>query len=149
MNVHEFKSEIWLPGSVEKVFAFFADPTNLDSITPVWLNFRMLTPGPIVMRLGVLLDYKLRVRGFPIRWRSKITAWEPPHRFVDEQIRGPYRRWIHEHNFEARNGGVLVRDHVRYAVPLDLALHKLLVRPDLERIFAYRRESLRRRFADG
>ena len=149
MVTHEFRSEIWLPHPIEEMFAFFADPGNLDSITPAWLNFRMVTPGPIEMRVGTLLDYRLRIRGFPVRWRSRIIAWEPPHRFVDEQIRGPYRLWIHEHNFELRNAGTLVRDYVRYAVPFDWVLHKLVVRPDVERIFADRSESLRRRFADG
>ena len=149
MDTHEFKSEIWLPRPVEEVFAFFSDPTNLDSITPPWLNFRMVTPRPIEMRVGTLLDYKLRIWGFPVRWRSRIIAWEPPHRFVDEQVRGPYRLWIHEHNFEPRDGGTLVRDHVRYAVPFDWLVHKLMVRPDVERIFAYRTECLQRRFVRG
>ncbi|MGE5207767.1 MAG: SRPBCC family protein [Alphaproteobacteria bacterium] len=147
MATHEFNSEIWLPHPVEEVFAFFSNPANLDSITPPWLRFRMVTPGPIEMRAGTLLDYRLRIRGFPVRWRSKITTWKPPSRFVDEQIRGPYRLWIHEHDFEARDGGTLVRDHVRYAVPFDWLVHRLLVRPDVERIFAYRTESLQRRFA--
>jgi ligand-binding SRPBCC domain-containing protein len=146
MVTHEFKGEIWLPRPIEEVFAFFADPANLDSITPPWLSFRMVTPQPIEMRVGTLLDYRLCIRGFPVRWRSRITAWEPPHRFMDEQIRGPYRLWIHKHNFEARDRGTLVRDHVRYAVPFDWLVHKLVVRPDVQRIFAYRTECLRRRF---
>ena len=146
MNIHEFRSELLLPRPIEEVFAFFSNPANLDSITPPWLNFRMITPGLIAMREGAVLDYKLRVRGFPIRWRSKITAWEPPHRFVDEQIRGPYRLWNHEHKFEARNEGTLVVDHVHYAVPFDRLLRKLVVGPDVERIFAYRTECLLRRF---
>jgi ligand-binding SRPBCC domain-containing protein len=147
MDTHELESEIWLAHPVEEVFAFFSDPANLDSITPPWLSFRTVTPGPIEMRVGTLLDYRLRLRGLPIRWRSKITAWEPPRRFVDEQIHGPYRLWIHEHDFEPRDAGTLVRDHVRYAVPFDWLVHKLLVRPDVERIFAYRTECLRQRFA--
>jgi ligand-binding SRPBCC domain-containing protein len=146
MVIHEFKSEIFLPRSIEEVFAFFSDPVNLDSITPPWLSFRMITPRPIEIRVGTLLDYRLRIQGFPVRWRSSITAWKPPYRFVDEQIRGPYRLWIHDHNFEPRDGGTLVGDHVRYAVPFDWLVHKLIVRPDLERIFAYRTKSLRRRF---
>jgi ligand-binding SRPBCC domain-containing protein len=146
MKIHEFKTEIWLPRPIKDVFAFFADAANLDSITPPWLSFRMVTPVPVEMRVGTLLDYRLRIRGFPVRWRSKITAWELPHRFMDEQIRGPYRLWVHEHNFERQNGGTLVRDDVRYAVPFDWLLHKLVVRPDVERIFAYRSESLGRRF---
>ena len=91
MRIHEFRTELWLPRPSEEVFEFFADPANLDAITPNWLSFPTITPGPIDMRVGAMLDYKLRIRGIPIRWRSKITAWEPPYRFVDEQVRGPYR----------------------------------------------------------
>ena len=99
------------------------------------------------MRAGALIDYKLRVRGVPVRWRTHISAWQPPHRFVDEQIRGPYRQWIHEHTFELRDGGTLARDVVRYAVPLDFLAHRWLVRPDVEKIFAYRAQELRKRFS--
>jgi ligand-binding SRPBCC domain-containing protein len=146
MRVHEFRTELWLPRRIDEVFAFFLDPANLDAITPPWLSFRTITPGPIDMRAGTILDYKLRIRGVPIRWRSQITAWEPPHRFVDEQIRGPYRLWVHAHSFERQNGGTLMCDHMRYAVPFDWLLYKRFVRPDVERIFAYRRECLQRRF---
>ena len=146
MHIHRFSSEIWLARPIEEVFAFFSDAANLDSITPPWVSFRTVTRQPIEMHVGAVIDYRLRVRGFPIRWRSEITAWEPPYHFVDEQIRGPYRRWIHEHKFESRNGGTLVCDDVRYAVPFDWLLHKLIVRPDVERIFAYRAACLRRRF---
>jgi len=89
----------------------------------------------------------LRVRGLPVRWRTRISAWQPPYRFIDEQLRGPYRQWIHEHTFEAREGGTLARDHVCYAVPLDFLLHRWFVRPDIERMFRFRSEALRRRFA--
>ncbi len=99
------------------------------------------------MREGTLIDYRLRVRGVPLRWRTRISAWQPPHRFVDEQIRGPYRQWIHEHTFEPREGGTLARDRVRYAVPFDGLLHRLFVRPDIEKIFHFRAEALQRRFA--
>jgi ligand-binding SRPBCC domain-containing protein len=143
MREHHFEAELWLPAPRAAVCAFFADAGNLDSITPPWLNFRTVTPPPIVMAAGTLIDYKLRVRGFPMRWRTKITAWQPPSRFVDEQLRGPYRLWVHEHTFEDRNGGTLARDKVRYAVPFDFVAHRLLVRPDVERIFAYRQEKLR------
>jgi ligand-binding SRPBCC domain-containing protein len=96
MRVRNFESQLWLPQPRGKVFAFFSDAQNLDLITPPWLNFRTATPGPIAMHLGRMIDYKLRIHGFPSRWRSQITAWEPPIRFVDEQRRGPYRLWIHE-----------------------------------------------------
>lgn len=145
MRIHQFSSEISLARPIEEVFAFFSDAGNLDSLTPAWLKFSIVTPRPIEMRAGAVIDYRLRVRGFPIRWRSKITAWKPPYEFVDEQLRGPYQLWIHAHKFEARNGGTLVRDLVRYAVPFDWLLHKFVVRPDVELIFAYRTECLRRR----
>jgi ligand-binding SRPBCC domain-containing protein len=146
MRVRNFESQLWLPQPRHEVFAFFSDAANLDAITPPWLNFRTITPGPIEMHCGTMLDYKLRIHGFPIRWRSQITAWEPPVRFVDEQVRGPYRLWIHEHIFVERDGGTLVCDRVQYAVPFDWLTHSLLVRPDVERIFRYRSDLLRRRF---
>jgi ligand-binding SRPBCC domain-containing protein len=127
----------------------FGDPANLEAITPPWLSFRILTPLPIVMREGTLIDYRLRVHGLPLRWRTRISAWQPPHRFVDEQLRGPYRRWIHEHTFEPRGGGTLAREVVRYAVPFDGLLHRGFVRPDIERIFEFRAAELRRRFTSA
>jgi ligand-binding SRPBCC domain-containing protein len=99
------------------------------------------------MREGALIDYRLRVRGVPLRWRTRINVWQPPHRFGDEQLRGPYRQWIHEHTFDASRGGTLARDHVRHAVPLDFLSHRWWVRPDIERIFQFRGEALRQRFA--
>lgn len=146
MHIHQFRSEIWLARPIKEVFAFFSDAANLDSITPPWLSFQTVTREPIEMHVGAVIDYRLRVRGFPIRWRSEITVWEPPHRFVDEQVRGPYRLWIHAHRFEPRNGGTLVFDDVQYAVSFDWLLHKLVVRRDVERIFAYRTDCLLRRF---
>jgi hypothetical protein len=98
------------------------------------------------MRAGTLIDYKLKVRGMPLRWRTRIREWQPPHRFVDEQLRGPYRLWIHEHGFEARDGGTLARDVVHYAVPLDFLVHPLFVRRDVESLFAFRQEALRKKF---
>jgi len=146
MRIHEFRSEIWLPAPPDRVFPFFAEAANLDAITPPWLRFRIVTPGPIEMRAGALIDYRLRVRGVPLRWRTRINVWEQPHRFVDEQIRGPYRLWVHEHTFEERGGGTLARDFVRYAVPLDLLAHKWLVRPDVEKIFEFRSHALQKHF---
>ena len=147
MRVRNFESQLWLPQPRDEVFAFFSDAKNLEAITPPWLNFRTVTPGPIEMHIGTTIDYKLRIHGFPGRWCSEITAWEPPVRFVDEQVRGPYRLWIHEHIFVERDGGTLVCDRVQYAVPFDWLTHSLLVRHDVERIFHYRSEMLRRRFA--
>ncbi len=89
MKLHTFESKLWLPGSPEELFSFFSNASNLQQITPPWLNFRMLTPPDFKIGEGSLIDYRLRVHGFPVRWRTRINAWEPPHRFVDEQIRGP------------------------------------------------------------
>ncbi len=147
MRVREFATELWLPLPPEELFPFFANAANLDTLTPPWLNFHILTPPPIAMREGALIDYRLRVRGVPLRWRTRINRWQPPHRFVDEQLRGPYRQWLHEHTFEPRDGGTLARDRVRYAVPFDFLVHRWLVRPDVEKIFAYRAQELRKRFS--
>ena len=147
MRTHEFHTELWLPLPPADLFPFFADAANLDAITPPWLHFRIVTPPPIVMRKGALIDYRLRVRGIPLRWRTRINVWEPPHCFVDEQLRGPYRQWIHEHTFEPGDGGTLARDHVSYAVPFDFLTHRWIARPDIEKIFQFRAEALRRRFA--
>jgi len=139
---HLFQSELWLPHPRDLVFPFFADVRNLEAITPSFLKFTVLTPLPVAMRAGALIDYKLRLRGIPIRWRTRITTWEPPVRFVDEQIRGPYRQWIHEHTFEERDGGTLMRDVVRYVVPGGALVNFLFVRRDVQSIFDYRRRRL-------
>ncbi len=147
MRTHDFQGEIWLPLPPAELFPFFADATNLEKLTPPWLSFKILTPTPIAMSAGTLIDYRLRVHGIPLRWRTRINIWQPPHRFVDEQIRGPYRQWIHTHTFEPRDGGTLACDHVRYAVPGGALVNRLFVRRDVERIFAYRHERLRERFS--
>ena len=146
MTVHEFQCELWLPLPSEELFPFCADAANLEAIAPPWLHFHIVTPRPFEMREGALIDYRLRVRGLPLRWRTRINVWQPPHRFVDEQIRGAYRQWIHEHTFEAHVGGTLARDVVRYAVPFDFIAHPLLVRRDVEKIFQYRSEALQAKF---
>ncbi len=147
MRIREFQSELWLPLPPERIFPFFADAANLDALTPPWLHFHIVTPRPIEMKPGALIDYRLRVRRLPVRWRTRINVWEPPHRFVDEQLCGPYRQWLHEHTFTVRNGGTLARDIVRYAVPLDWLTHRWLVRPDIEKIFCFRKEQLRKQFS--
>jgi hypothetical protein len=146
MHVRNFESQLWLPQPRDKVFAFFSDARNLDLITPPWLHFRTITPGSHEMRPDTIIDHRLRIHGVPLRWCSKITVSDPPVRFVDEQLRGPYRLWIHEHRFEEQNAGTLLHDHVRYAVLFDVLLHRLLIRPDIERIFAYREKKLREIF---
>lgn len=140
-------AEVWLPRAIEDVFAFFSNAFNLNQLTPPWLAFRILTPPPITMRVGALIDYRIRLKVLPMRWTSEITAYNPPFRFVDEQRRGPYTLWHHEHAFQAVRDGTLVTDTVHYAVPFNStrladAVDRFLVGPDLERIFAYRTERM-------
>jgi ligand-binding SRPBCC domain-containing protein len=144
MRTFRLDSTMWLPRPLDDVFAFFADARNLEALTPPWLHFRIQTPMPLEMRAGARIDYRLRIRGLPLRWQSEITAWDPPHRFLDEQRRGPYRLWVHEHTFAERDGGTEVHDRVTYAVPGGWLVERLLVGPDVRRIFAFRRETLAR-----
>ena len=149
MKVREFKRELWLPRPLAQIFPFFADPANLETLTPSWLKFHVSTMSPPQLRVGALIDYRLRVRGFPMLWQSEITAWEPPFCFIDEQRRGPYRLWQHDHRFIEKDCGTAIIDTVRYAVPFDFLTHRLLVRPDLDRIFDFREQKLRELFSGG
>ncbi len=142
MKESYFRSEIWLPRTTSQIFSFFGDARNLEIITPPWLHFKILTEAPIEMREGTLIDYRLSLRSIPLRWRTRIEVWEPPRRFIDIQIKGPYRRWHHEHVFEPRNNGTLCIDHVRYAVLGGLLVDRLFVRRDVEEIFEFRRKRL-------
>jgi len=137
-----FHAEQWLARPRDWIFPFFANPQNLEQITPGWLRFKVLTRFPMEMKVGVKIDYQWRVHGFPLRWTSEITVWEPPFRFIDEQRRGPYRKWMHEHRFEERDGGTLCIDNVRYAAPGGGWAHWLFVDQDVRRIFEFRRKRL-------
>jgi ligand-binding SRPBCC domain-containing protein len=148
MKTHTLRTELWLPRPVKDVFPFFADARNLETLTPPWLSFKVLTQGEIEMAPGTIIDYRLRVHGIPIRWRSEIKVWEPNRRFVDEQRRGPYRLWIHEHSFTDREGGTLAEDKVEYAVPGGALVHRLFVQKDVRSIFDYRAEKLRELFPE-
>lgn len=139
-------TELSLPRPREQVFAFFSDARNLEAITPDWLRFSLANPDPIDMRPGTIIDYRLRLHGVPLRWQSEIKVWEPPLRFVDEQRRGPYRFWRHEHRFEAQDGSTRVIDEVQYAVWGGGLVERWLVRRDVERIFEFRRRKLLERF---
>jgi ligand-binding SRPBCC domain-containing protein len=146
-GLFRLETELWLPRPRGQVFPFFADAFNLETITPPWLKFEVLTPRPIQMRAGLRIDYRLRLRGFPLRWQSEITAWEPPRRFVDEQRRGPYRAWIHEHVFEERDGGTMAKDVVKYGVTGGWLVNRLFVRRDVEQIFLSRQAKLQEVFS--
>lgn len=143
MKIFQLKTEQRINKSQDELYSFFSDAHNLAKITPPWLHFRMLTPAPIEMRVGTLIDYRLKLRGIPIRWQSEITAWNPPYSFIDEQRRGPYRRWVHAHTFVPVLNGTLVRDEVDYAVFGGTLVQRLFIAPDIEKIFAYRAAKLR------
>ncbi|MGE5219872.1 MAG: SRPBCC family protein [Chloroflexota bacterium] len=147
MKIFQFTCDIWLPAPRDRVFEFFADPGNLERLTPPWLHFEIITPPGTVIRQGVLLDYRLRLRVLPLRWQSEISVWEPPHRFVDRQTKGPYSLWVHEHTFADHDGGTRVGDRVQYAVPGGRLVQKFFVAPDLDRIFRYRHRVLEEIFA--
>lgn len=156
---HILERTQFLPRPLAEVFSFFADPANLNDLTPASLHFRIETASPIEMRAGTLIDYRLRVHGVPMRWRTRITSYDPPRGFVDEQLRGPYAKWVHTHTFEPRveRGieGTLMTDRVVYALPrwspsfVNRVVHRWLVGPDVERIFEFRRAALERRFPAG
>ena len=134
----------WVPTPVEETFALYADAYSLEEITPPWLAFRVTTPRPLEISAGTYIDYRLRLHGVPVRWRSRITDWDPPHGFVDEQVRGPYRSWQHRHGFEPEEGGTRIIDEIRYELPLGAVgrLASPLVRRDLREIFDYRHEAV-------
>lgn len=138
--------EVVVARDLGSVFRFFADPANLNLLTPPWLAFQIVGVSTPEIREDTLIDYQLELRGLPIRWRSRITEWDPPHGFADEQLRGPYRSWFHRHRFEAIGDRTRCRDEVEYSVLGGALVDKLLVRPDLERIFDYRAAQLTRIF---
>ena len=135
------RRETTVSASLQDTFAFFADASNLEQLTPPWLNFAIRTPIPIALRAGVEIDYRISLYGFPVPWRSRIDVWEPGVRFVDRQIIGPYRWWRHEHWFEAVHQGTRVIDDVEY-VPRVAWLTNTIVRRQLEEIFTYRQKAL-------
>lgn len=140
-----------MPVALKEVFAFFSNPENLPKITPPWVGFKILTPTPIVMGFGTLIDYEVRLHHIPFRWRSKITEWKPPYQFADLQLKGPYSYWHHVHSFAESKGGTLVTDDIDYAVPFSGMpgagfVEHHFVKPELERIFAHRSAALRLEF---
>jgi ligand-binding SRPBCC domain-containing protein len=145
---YTLRREQRLDGTPDEVFPFFADAGNLEAITPPYLAFNVVTPRPIEMRVGALIEYRLRLHGLPISWLTRIEEWEPGVRFVDAQLKGPYTLWHHTHEFEPlEDGGTLMRDTVRYALPFGPAgaiAHRLFVARDLEGIFDFRRDYMTR-----
>jgi ligand-binding SRPBCC domain-containing protein len=150
VKTYELSREQTVPRPRREVFEFFSRPENLGKITPAGLGFKILTPLPLELQRGSVIDYVLRIAGLPVRWRTLITAFDPPHRFVDEQLSGPYDFWHHTHTFEEVDGGTRITDRVRYTLPLgplgELA-HALFVRRQLRKIFEHRRKVTAELFA--
>ena len=144
MRDHHVHASAYVPLPIERVFPFFYDVLNLQRITPPELHFEVLTPLPIGIKKGTSVDYRLRLFHIPFAWRSEITHWEPPLKFVDEQILGPYRRWAHTHTFHAKGEGTVIEDEVIYRLPFrplgEIAYP--LVRVQLKRIFLYRQRMI-------
>ena len=143
--IHVLERHQVLPRGRDEVFGFFADAFNLEAITPAWLRFRIVTPRPVEMRVGALIEYRLALHRIPVSWLTRIEIWEPGERFVDTQVRGPYRLWRHTHTFDDHPEGTLVRDSVSYEIPLGRlggVADRLLVRRDLGRIFDHRRAAV-------
>ena len=141
MKSYIFEKASFIGQSPEKVFDFFSRAENLEKVTPHRLQFKILSPLPIEMRAGCIIDYQLKIYGITVSWQTEISVWEPPHRFVDLQAKGPYRKWIHEHRFEEVEGGTRMVDVVEYAVPggwFAPMIHKLFVKKDIEAIFRFR-----------
>ena len=148
-HVYALQTEQFLPVPIDSVFEFFSRPENLQSITPPWLDFRIVE-SPRDVQVGSLIRYSLRWRLIPVHWLTEITAWDPPHRFVDKQISGPYTLWEHEHKFIAEKGGTRIYDTVRYSLPfaaLGRFSHFVWIAADLKKIFDFRRAKIEELFA--
>lgn len=145
MADHVFESRVWLARPRPEVFAFFAEPASLERLTPPAFRLRLLN-RTATMTTGAVLDFRLRWLGIvPLRWRAFVREWDPPFRFVDVQVRGPYARWEHRHRFLEEGGGTWVEDRVTYRLPLGLlgrAAHALVVERQLRELWAYRHQQL-------
>jgi ligand-binding SRPBCC domain-containing protein len=148
MHTYLLEREQWMPKPIDVVFSFFSRPENLQLITPPWLDFQMVE-SPEALSSGSLIRYRLRWHGLPVRWTTEISQWNPPHEFVDREVKGPYALWNHEHCFALQNGGTIMRDRVTYALPLGLLGRVAIgiVRGDVEKIFDFRAEMMRRLFS--
>ena len=149
MKTFEINTKQYINKPLEVVFEFFSKPENLEMITPESLSFNILTPIPIRMEKGSLIDYTIRLFGIPVHWRTLISDYEPPFRFVDQQIKGPYTFWHHTHTFQPVDGGVEIIDKVKYSLPLGwlgTLVHSIWVRKDLEKIFEHRKTVIQNYF---
>ena len=148
--LYHLDRSLFIPRPRAEVFAFFSKAENLEQITPDFLKFQIISPLPIEMKAGALIDYKLSFHGIPLRWRTRIAAFEPVSTFTDTQLSGPYRRWIHRHDFEDVPGGTQMHDHVQYELPfgpIGDIVRFLFVRRSVEQIFDHRNQTISRIFA--
>ncbi len=143
---HTFETSMTLPMKREQVFLFFSEADNLERITPPELGFSILTPLPIDMKEGAMIDYKLSLFGLSLTWRTLISTWDPPNMFVDEQVAGPYRQWIHTHRFIDEGDSTRMIDHVDYKLPFFPfgEVGAPLIRLQIKRIFRFRQKAIRR-----
>ncbi len=145
MTEHILTRKLTLDLPREQVFEFFANARNLERITPSQLNFHIVTPQPIKLQKGTLIDYKLKLRGLSLKWRTEITEWNPPFSFTDEALKSPYKQWIHRHVFtEIAANKTLIEDEVKYRLPFapfgDMA--HFFVRQELNHIFDFRQKTV-------
>ena len=146
MTTYRLAEETLIDAPLDRVFDFFSRAENLEKLTPSSLQFKILTKLPIEMKVGTLIDYKLKIRGVPVNWQTEITAWEPNVLFIDCQLKGPYKKWIHEHRFKAEGNKTRMWDTVEYALPfgpLGAIAHWLFVKKEVSGIFGYRAAALR------
>ena len=146
MKTYTLKYEQYIDLPINDVFNFFSKPENLSLITPARIKFDILTPVPLKMKEGQLVDYSLKIMYLiKLHWRTLITHYEKPYKFVDQQIKGPYTMWHHTHTFEEKDGGTLIRDDLKYAIPLGILgrfVHALYIKHDIQSIFKYRQKIL-------
>jgi ligand-binding SRPBCC domain-containing protein len=145
---YKLLAQQFVPHPIKKVFEFYASAENLNLITPPLLEFKILSDSKIIIKEDSIIKYKLKLHGFPIKWVSKITNWNPPHKFIDTQIKGPYIKWNHLHEFKETSEGTIIHDYVDYIVPGGALIHSLFVKKDLLTIFNYRKDILKTIF-DG
>lgn len=151
MKDYTLYRETFVKQPPDKVFEFFSKAENLELLTPKWLKFQIVTPLPIAMRQGTVIDYKISLFGIPMNWQSEISAWHPPLSFSDTQLKGPYTKWVHRHRFEEKDGGTLIIDNVKYRMPgafLTPLINTLFVKPQLNQIFNFRAKIIRQQFSE-
>lgn len=149
-KIYTFKKEQFVPSDMETVFDFFSRPENLEKITPPAMGFHIMTPNPIEMKKGAIIDYTVNIMGVPVRWRTMITSYKKNQFFVDEQLKGPYSYWYHKHSFEPVEGGINIIDEITYALPLEAfrnIVHPLLIKPQLKKIFSFRFQIIKDNFS--